>query len=263
MNATAQTKIFGIRLGIDPKILVVGLLGIAAVIFWINSRGGNEGSSPHVINPEQTSPIASSVTKGARQADRRRGSHQDRGTLRLRAVDPTRGDVDPTLRLDFLDRLSKVQAPASMRNLFEAGPAIEPGAPGAAVPNRVIAVKTPELPRVRPSYPITPQIAANIPYKYYGFAKPVNPGDGNRGFFMEGDNVFVAVEGQLLQNRYLVVQLTPNDARVEDTQVKLGKTLPVVPEAREQPGAAGPQPVESPDANPVIMNQGIDDNNNQ
>lgn len=261
MSATAQTKIFGIRLGIDPKFLVVGLLGIASVIFWINSRASSEGSSPRVMNPEQTSPIASPVTKGGRQADRRRGSHQDRGTLRLRAVDATRGDIDPTLRLDFLDRLSKVQAPASMRNLFEAGPATVAGT--SAVPNRMIPVKTPELPPVRTSYPITPQIAANIPYKYYGFARPVNPGDGNRGFFMEGDNIFVAVEGQLLENRYLVVQLTPSDARVEDTQIKLGKTLPVVPEAREQPGAAGAQPVESPDANPVIMNQGVDDNNNQ
>jgi hypothetical protein len=231
-------------------------------MFWLNSRGSNEGSSPRVLNTEQANPVAGTVTKAGRQAERHRGSHQDRGTLRLRAVDPTRGDIDPTLRLDFLDRLSKVQAPASMRNLFEAGPAIEPGVAGAAVPNRMIPVKTPELPPVRPGYPITPQIAANIPYKYYGFARPFNPGDGNRGFFMEGDNIFVAVEGQLLENRYLVVQLTPNDARVEDTQVKLGKTLPVVPEAREQPGAAAPQPVESPDANTGIMNQGMDENNN-
>ena len=260
MSATAQTKIFGVRLGIDPKILVVGLLGIAAAIFWINARGSSEGSSPRGMNPEQASPVASAVTKGHGQADRRRGSHLDRGTLRLRAVDATRGDIDPTLRLDFLDRLSKVQAPASMRNLFEAGPATEPGIAGSVVPNRVIPVKTPELPPVRPSYPITPLIAANIPYKYYGFAKPLNSGDGNRGFFMEGDNVFVAVEGQLLENRYLVVQLTPNDARVEDTQVKLGKTLPVVPEAREQPGAPG-RAVIQPDANPGMMNQGIDDNN--
>jgi hypothetical protein len=260
MSATAQTKIFGIRLGIDPKILVVGLLAIAALIFWLNSRGGDEVSSPRVMNTEQAGPIAGTVTNAHRQADRRRGPHQDRGTLRLRTVDPTRGDIDPTLRLDFLDRLGKVQAPTSMRNLFEAGPTTEPGVAGGSVPNRVIPVKAPELPPVRPSYPISPQIAANIPYKYYGFAKPVNSGDGSRGFFMEGDNVFVAVEGQLLENRYLVVQLTPNNARVEDTQVKLGKTLPVVPEAIEQPGAPGRSMI-PPDANPGIINQGIDDNN--
>jgi hypothetical protein len=257
MSAATQTRIFGIRLGIDPKILVVGLLAIAAVIFWFNTRGGYEGPTARVMNTEQASPIPSGATKGHGQADRRRGARQERGTLRLRTVDATRGDIDPTLRLDFLDRLAKVQAPTSMRNLFEAGPATQAGVTGT-VPSRVIPVKTPELP-IRPNYPISPQISANIPYKYYGFAKPSNSGDANRGFFMEGDNVLVAVEGQLLQNRYLVVQLTPNEARIEDTQVKLGKTLPVVPEAIEQPGAPG-QAVATPDMNPGIVNQGIDDN---
>jgi hypothetical protein len=154
--------------------------------------------------------------------------------------------------------LGKVQAPGSTRNLFELGPATQSGVSG--VPNRVIPVKTPEpaLP-IKSGYPISPNIAANIPYKYYGFAKPLDKGDANRGFFMEGDNVLVAVEGQLLENRYLVVQLTPNDARIEDTQVKLGKTLPVVPEAIERPGAPGQAVM--PDTNSGIINQGIDDNN--
>jgi hypothetical protein len=257
MSAAAQTKIFGIRLGIDPKILVVGLIAIAAALFWFNSRGDDERSAASVARTEQPSPVATATAKVHGQADRRRGGREERGTLRLRPVDATRGDIDPTLRLEFLDRLSKVQAPASMRNLFETGPATQMG---GAVPNRVIPVKasTPALP-ITPTYPISPEIAANIPYKYYGFAKPLNGGDPNRGFFMEGDNVLVAVEGQLLESRYLVVQLTPNDARVEDTQVKLGKTLPVVPEAIEPRGVAG-QPI-TPEMNPGMVNQGIDDNN--
>jgi hypothetical protein len=54
-----------------------------------------------------------------------------------------------------------------------------------------------------------------------------------RGFFMEGDNILVAIEGQLIQQRYLVVQLTPKTAKLEDTQLKLGQTLQLVPEAAE------------------------------
>ncbi len=259
MSAAAQTKIFGIRLGIDPKILVVGLIAVAALLFWFNSRSDDVRSTASVAHTEQASPAAIAITKVRGQAaDRRRGQREERGTLRLRQVDATRGDIDPTLRLDFLDRLSKVQAPASMRNLFEAGPA-QTGVTGA-VPNRVIPVTAPGpvLP-VRTGYPISPEIAANIPYKYYGFAKPLNPGDASRGFFMEGDNVLVAVEGQLLQNRYLVVQLTPNTARVEDTQVKLGKTLPVVPEAIEPTGGAAGRQI-TPEMNPGMVNQGPDEN---
>src|SRR5581483_8268450 len=115
MSATAQTKIFGIRLGIDPKMLVIGLLAVAAATFWFNSRGDDARPGASVIHTEQTNPVSNSITKGRGQADRRRG-RQERGTLRLRPVDATRGDIDPTLRLDFLDRLGKVQAPTSMRN---------------------------------------------------------------------------------------------------------------------------------------------------
>jgi hypothetical protein len=59
-------------------------------------------------------------------------------------------------------------------------------------------------------------------------------GEANRGFFMEGDNVLVAAEGDVLERRYLIVALTPNTAKVEDTQLKQGQDLPVTPEAVAQ-----------------------------
>jgi len=78
----------------------------------------------------------------------------------------------------------------------------------------------------------------SIPFKYYGYAKPSpnqSPGDarsaGNRGFFLDGDNVLVASEGETLKLRYLVVELTPTSARLEDTQLRQGQTLPVTPAA--------------------------------
>jgi hypothetical protein len=80
-----------------------------------------------------------------------------------------------------------------------------------------------------PAAPAAPVV--NIPFKYYGFVKPGSKGETNRGFFLDGDNVIVASEGELLKQRYLVVALTPNSARMEDTQLKQGQTLPLVPEA--------------------------------
>ncbi len=257
MSAATQSRIFGIRLGVDPKILVLALMAVAGLLFWYNSREGAESSSsaPARTEPAALPPIAA---KNHSLTDRRRGLHNnnDRGTLRLRAVDPTRGDIDPVLRLDFISRLQKVQAPSSIRNLFEAGPATPAGT--AAVPTRIIPVKAPIAPPPLPAYPVPSQMAANIPFKYYGFAKPVNAGDGSRGFFMEGDNILVAIEGQLLQSRYLVVQLSPNTAKVEDTQAKLSQTLQVVPEAMEQ-GSGAPRPIQ-PEPNPGFNNQPTDDN---
>ncbi len=246
MSAAAQTKIFGMRVGVDPKILVLGLVAVAGLLFWYNSRGdeagAGAGSSGHA-EPASANPAL--ITKSHSALDRRRGARDDRGTLRLKSVDPTRGDIDPILRLDFLARLGKVQEPTTMRNLFETGPAALIGG-GAAMPNRIIPVKAPVMPPIIKPAPLLPtQMTVNIPLKYYGFARPSNPGESSRGFFMDGDNILVAVEGQLLQHRYLVVQLTPNSAKFEDTQLKMAQTVPVVPEALAPSGGIGraePQP---------------------
>ncbi len=249
MSTPGQTRIFGIRLGMDPKILVGALIAVAALLFWYNSRGdeqpGGSGAATHIAEPVSSATTVTAKSHVASQ--RRRGMRDDRGTLRLRTVDPTRGDIDPVLRLDLIDRLSKVQAPSGTRNLFESGPA---QMAEGAVPNRIIPVKAPiPAPPVVNGYPVPSQMAVSVPFKYYGFAKPVNPGEANRGFFMNGDNVIAAAEGQLIEQRYLVVQLTPNTAKLEDTQMKLGQTLQVVPQAMEQ-GAAGAVPLNQPAANP-------------
>ncbi len=74
--------------------------------------------------------------------------------------------------------------------------------------------------------------------KYYGFAKPVDKAENNRGFFLDGDNILIASEGEVVKSRYLVVELTPTSARLEDTQVKKGKALPLEPEAKDQSNPA-------------------------
>ncbi len=255
MSIAPQAKIFGVRLGVDPKILVGALIGVAALLFWYNSRGDEQpvaGAGAHVAEPANVTPAV--IAKSHAQSERRRGMHDDRGTLRLRTVDPTHGDIDPVLRLDLLDRLSRVQAPSGTRNLFESGPAAQMAQGTTPLPNRIIPVKAiPAAPAIG-AYPITTQLEANIPFKYYGFAKPLNPGEANRGFFMEGDNIMAAAEGQLIQQRYLVVQLTPNTAKLEDTQAKMGKTLQVVPEAVEQ-GGTGTAAFNQPGANPQQLNR--------
>lgn len=231
MSAAAQTRIFGIRLGVDPKILVGGLIIIAGILFWFNSRGDDETSTaaatPHVA---ATTP-AGAATRG-RTPIRRQAAASDKGTLRLRPVDATRGDVDPTLRIDLLARLQSVQPLTGGRNLFEAGPPPLTPEQKAAIANAPkILPKTPPPSVNSQVTPGPPTI--DIPLKYYGFAKPTEKAEGNQGFFLDGDNVLVASEGETVKQRYLVVELTPTSARLEDTQLKQGQTLPVVPVATQ------------------------------
>jgi hypothetical protein len=54
---------------------------------------------------------------------------------------------------------------------------------------------------------------------------------GDQGLFLDGDSVVVGSEGETVMKRYLVVALTPTSARLEDTQLRKGQTLQVVPAA--------------------------------
>lgn len=225
MSTAAPTKIFGIRVGVNPKLIVAVLLAIAGLLFWYNSRGGEDEAG----NRAAPAAAASAAPAEAVQAPARRGiTDQDRGILAFRKIDPAHGDIDPTLRLDLLARLQRIELGAAGRNIFESGPSPAALAArnlrGPVVQPRPIMAPHPVM-----AAPMRPMV--NIPLKYYGFVKPANRTKPNRGFFLDGDNVMVASEGEMVLKRYLVVELTPNSAKMEDVQLKQGQTLPVVPEA--------------------------------
>ncbi len=229
MSAAAGTRIFGVRIGVDPKILVGGLIAAALLLFWYNSRSDDETSSPTAALRKTNAPVPS-VAQRYRAPVRRANANTDRsGTLRLRPVDATQGDVDPTLRLDLLTRLQFVKPEEGGRNLFETG-----SPPMTPEQKALIANAAKQVPKPLPPAPLPQQATGpvvNIPFKYYGFVKEGEKGAGNRGLFLDGDNVVVASEGELLKQRYLVVELRDTSARLEDVQIKQGQTLPVVPVA--------------------------------
>lgn len=227
MSAAKQTRIFGVRIGVDPKILVGGLAVVAALLFWYNSRSDEDTSTPATgINRPAAIP-ASTTAPWRTHLPTRRAAGDRTGTLRLRPIDATRGDVDPTLRLDLLARLQSVKAEEGGRSLFEAGP------PPLTPEQQAILKNAPKI-APKPLVQTTPAAytkpVVNIPLKYYGFVRG-GEGENSRGLFLDGDNVLVASEGELLKQRYLVVELTGLSARMEDVQMKQGQTLPVVPVA--------------------------------
>ncbi len=224
--ASGGTTIFGIRLNLDPKILVGALIALAAVLYWYNSRGDEEGGSSAGV--QRPAGNGAPATNRPRTAMRSRAQNE-RGTLRLRPVEGGRGDIDPTLRLDLLDKVRAVRPETGSRNLFEDGPVAAQNLPG--IPKMAPMIPKPMTPTPTAMPASNLDLAVHIPFKYYGFARPAAKGVANRGFFMEGDNIFVAAEGDVLERRYLIVALTPNIAKVEDTQLKQGQDLPVTPEA--------------------------------
>lgn len=232
MSTASGHKIFGIRIGIDPKILLGGILVFTALLFWLNVRGDDAETGAKANAVRHVAPSVAVAPKSRTAAIRRGTLSADRGTLRLRPIDATRGDVDPTLRLDLLERLQSVDEVPVGRSLFDSGPS------PAQVAANLAAVQGPKIipkpiPQMLPSVPPGPP-PLNIPLKFYGYVKPMDKRETCRGFFMDGDNVLVATEGEVLKQKYRVLELSAKTARLEDIQLKQQATLNVEPEAVAQ-----------------------------
>jgi hypothetical protein len=124
-------------------------------------------------------------------------------------------NLDPRLRLDLLKNSVDVEYKGNGRNIFRAG-AAEP-------------VK--EIPKPVKS-PLTAKAAVNTPpppppinLKFFGFA--TRPGAENRVFLAQGDDVFVAKQGDIVNRRYKILRITPTSVEVEDVISNARQTLPL------------------------------------
>jgi hypothetical protein len=223
------------NLGLDPKIVVLALIVIAGLIYYFTSGSQTVGSSslPVTANVPAVQEPGKPARLGRAEATRRANAlRSERAILHLVPVDGSRGDIDPTLRLGLLERVKNVPQATGSRNLFDAGnPMTAPDAAQIAKNAPRIIPQTPLVVQSAVSTP-PPSPPFNIPLKYYGFVKPnAHSLDGNRGFFIDGDNILVGGEGDVLEKKFLIVALTPNAARLEDIEAKQGQELPVTPEA--------------------------------
>ncbi len=116
-------------------------------------------------------------------------------------------NLDPTLRLDLLASVEQTQYEGSGRNIFtsEPDPVVIPPVGSSPVTD---AAKTPIW------TPPTPPTAPPIPLKFFGFSN--RAGEPKRVFLSQGDEVFVAGEGEIVNRRYKVVRISPTSVEMQD-----------------------------------------------
>ena len=140
--------------------------------------------------------------------------------------------TDPSLRSDLLALVQRVNFTGGGRSLFDFGQApkrLEPDPPPIPTGPPADRKKTkvdepPPQPRNNPT-PDGPN-KMPIPLKYYGFrGNPLHT--TNRAFFLEGDDIRVASEGELISKRYKVIRIGLTSAVLEDTQQSYQQTLPL------------------------------------
>ncbi len=243
------------KLGAEPKKVAIlgGLLLVAAVVLYFNYSSDDSGPRPAprpavVVAPPPVAPTTAKITAPARpeptgiaRDDRRRAKNNAAVTefsfrqgTEPGEDKPDPATIDPTLRLDLLARLQQVEAPASLRNIFQYGSAPPP--PAAKLPAlpqnppKIAINQPPPVPAGPPPPPPAPQ-APPMTFKYYGYK--ISKSDGRKqAFLLDGEDIIIAGENDAMKaGRYKVVRIGVSSITIEDTQFKSTQTLQLQPDA--------------------------------
>jgi hypothetical protein len=167
-------------------LLVIALLVVLRAMSSMGWLGGTEATAASA-RPSQNAPAASAQKKGA--------------IPRIRE-----NSLDPALRTDLLAASQRVEYGGGKRNIFRME--APPPPPPIAIPTPVQQVRT------EPQGPPPPPPPPPITLKFFGFAN--RRGEAKRVFLSDGDEVFVAKEGDIVNRRYRVVQINNTSVMIED-----------------------------------------------
>lgn len=227
-------------IGAEPKKLgiLVGLVLLAGFLYFFTGGSGNSSSA--APRPSSTAPPSAIQRPPVRPVSRTRPGQSDGPRTQLeyrpslKPKDLDRANIDPRLHTDLLEKLRAVTAEgAGSRSLFDFSAAPKTETAPIKEPPKV-AVVTPFVgpkPEPPPPPPPGPPPAPPIPLKFYGFVNRARAG-AKSAFFLDGDDIIVAAEGDLIKKRYKIVSIGLNSAVVEDTQFKNNarQTLPLTEE---------------------------------
>ncbi len=185
------------------EVIALAVLGTLAVLllayeFWPSST---------TSAPSAAQTVAAGTGK--------RSTRRTKSGKVIAVVEPR---LDPTLELNLLKQSEEIKYAGNGRNIFVAGsvPTIpKPLAPGITDPNRQAQLF--QHPPVQPPPPIT--------LKFFGFAN--EPGEPKRAFLSQGEDVFIAGEGEIVDRRYRVLRIGPSSVEMEDVLYNNRQSIPL------------------------------------
>ena len=188
------------QLGFENKkqmtwAIVLGVVALIVCAYELIPLIG--GPSTPDSNAQAASPLvphpapAKSGTKGQTKPGKAPGSE----------------NLDPTLQLDLLATSEKTQYEGAGRNIFVSQKE------EVDIP-KPVAPAVPDVPVVPAYVPPVVQPPPPIPLKFYGFAN--SPGEPKKVFLKNGDDVFVAGEGEIVDRRYKVIRISATSVEIQD-----------------------------------------------
>lgn len=191
------------------KTMIAAALGaLAVIVFFYELLPVFSGSSPTVTANSHSFAASAPVSTRTSAAPRRHTRPSNSGTATgHKKVAEGADNLDPTLQLQLLAASEDTKYEGSGRNIFvsqEEMPVDIPRPKAPGVTDGPVAIHTaPPIP------PPTP-----IPLKFFGFAS--QPGEPKKIFLAEGDDVFIAGEGEIVDRRYKVLRISPTSVELQD-----------------------------------------------
>ena len=188
------------KLGIENRkqVIALAVLGVIALVllayeFWPSSTA--------------TAPAATQTASTASRPGVRRTSSG-------KIVPVAEPRLDPTLDLNLLSQSEEIKYAGNGRNIFVVGsvPIEKPKANGT---DKQAGLRLPP--------PIQPPPAITL--KFFGFAN--RPGETKKVFLSQGEDVFIAAEGDIVDRRYRVLHISPTAVDVEDVINNNRQSLPL------------------------------------
>jgi hypothetical protein len=226
------------RIGGNPKQLawLGGLVVVLGVVYFMQRTPDSPAATPTTATVKTPMPIsrqqAVSEAASSPKTVTRSGKGKDenfRPSIKVpEGTDITK--IDPTLKLELLAKLQKVPLAGGSRSVFDYGQAPVPPPPPVAPirpPNGLDPTnRPPEV--IIPAGNVKPP-PPPIPLKFYGYANRLS-GRARQAFFLDGDDIQIKGENDVIRGRYKIIRIGINSAVVEDLTSHDQQTLQLVAE---------------------------------
>ncbi len=158
---------------------------------------------------------------------------QARSATQVKKAAPTQQaqSLDPTIRLDLLRSVEEIKYQGTGRNIFRAE--VDAPPPTPKVDQDLRCKVTPDAPgcpgydpcKTNPTIKGCPGYKEPINLKFFGFAN--RPGERKRVFLSQGEDVFIAGEGDTVNRRYRVMHIGVNSVDIKDVLNDNTQTIPL------------------------------------
>jgi hypothetical protein len=205
----------GLEFGFQDKKKTYALLGLAVLLVFaglyaINNMPSDESAAASAVAPA-ANPGSKPAAAPQTAAEYRRRRQQE-------AVDIYA--IDPTIHVERLEHAADSQYEATKRGPFRYVEAPPPPPP----PKTTDQLR--EEARIR-NTPPPPPPPPPIDLKYYGYSTDSQT-KAKKIFLTDGQEIYIAVEGEVVANRYRILHVGVNSIEVEDMRTKSRQILPLI-----------------------------------